>query len=150
MGNSFVFSINAVSPILLTVVVGYILKKVGLLNQDLAKSINKLVFRVFLPVMLFNNIYKISDLGIFRPGYIIYCIIAIAVIFALCLVFVIFFTKDPKKRAALLQGSFRANYALIGIPLAEALFGSEGLNLQLIESGKKRFFPAFSNSKQEF
>ena len=134
MDKSFIFAINAVSPILLTVVVGYIMKKAQLLTQDLAKSINKLVFRVFLPVMLFNNIYKISDLGSFSPGYIIYSIVAVAVIFALCLVFVIFFTKDPKKRASLLQGSFRANYALIGIPLAEALFGEEGVAVASILS----------------
>lgn len=134
MDNSFIFAVNAVSPILLTVVIGYILKKVTLLTADLAKAINKLVFRVFLPVMLFNNIYKISDLGSFRPGYIIYCVSAVAVIFALCLVFVIFFTKDPKKRASLLQGSFRANYALIGIPLAEALFGAEGVAVASILS----------------
>ncbi len=134
MDNSFVFAVNAVSPILLTVVIGYILKKATLLTADLAKAINKLVFRVFLPVMLFNNIYKISDLGSFRPGYIIYCVSAVAVIFALCLVFVIFFTKDPKKRASLLQGSFRANYALIGIPLAEALYGAEGVAVASILS----------------
>ena len=83
MDNSFIFAINAVSPILLTVLVGYILKKNGLMSGDLAKSVNKLVFRVFLPVMLFNNIYKISDFGSFNPGYIIYCLIAIAVLFAL-------------------------------------------------------------------
>ena len=134
MDNSFIFAVNAVSPILLTVVIGYILKKATLLTADLAKAINKLVFRVFLPVMLFNNIYKISDLGSFRPGYIVYCVSAVAVIFALCLVFVIFFTKDPKKRASLLQGSFRANYALIGIPLAEALFGAEGVAVASILS----------------
>ena len=134
MDNSFIFAINAVSPILLTVVIGYVLKKATLLTEDLAKAINKLVFRVFLPVMLFNNIYKISDLGSFRPGYIIYCVVAVAVIFALTLVFVIFFTKDQKKRASLLQGSFRANYALIGIPLAEALFGAEGVAVASILS----------------
>lgn len=134
MDNSFVFAVNAVSPILLTVVIGYILKKATLMTADLAKAINKLVFRVFLPVMLFNNIYKISDLGSFRPGYIIYSVVAIAVIFALCLVFVIFFTKDQKKRASILQGSFRANYALIGIPLAEALFGAEGVAVASILS----------------
>ncbi len=134
MDNSFIFAINAVSPILLTVVIGYILKKATLLTADLAKAINRLVFRVFLPVMLFNNIYKISDLGSFRPGYIIYCVVAVALIFALTLVFVIFFTKDQKKRASLLQGSFRANYALIGIPLAEALFGAEGVAVASILS----------------
>ena len=56
--NSFIFAVNAVSPILIMVVIGYILKKVKLLNEELAKSINKLVFKVFLPIMLFNNIYK--------------------------------------------------------------------------------------------
>ena len=134
MNNSFIFAVNAVSPILLTVVIGYILKKIGLLGQDLAKSINKLVFRIFLPVMLFNNIYKINDLGSFRPGYIIYTVVAVAVIFGLGVVFVIFFTKDPKKRAALLQGSFRSNYALIGIPLAESLFGASGVAVASILS----------------
>ena len=134
MDNSFIFAVNAVSPILLTVVIGYMLKKTSLLTADLAKAINKLVFRVFLPAMLFNNIYKITDLGSFRPGYIIYCVVAVAVIFALTLVFVIFFTKDQKKRASLLQGSFRANYALIGIPLAEALFGVEGVAVASILS----------------
>ena len=56
MDNSFVFAINAVSPILITVLIGYVLKKIGLMSGELAKSVNKLVFRVFLPVMLFNNI----------------------------------------------------------------------------------------------
>ena len=134
MDNSFIFAINAVSPILLTVVIGYILKRLGLLPADIAKAINKLVFRVFLPVMLFNNIYKISDLGSFRAGYIIYSVFAVIILFALCLAFVVVFTKDPKKRASLLQGSFRANYALIGIPLAEALFGAEGVAVASILS----------------
>ena len=134
MDNSFIFAINAVSPILLTVVIGYILKRLGLLPADIAKAINKLVFRVFLPVMLFNNIYKISDLGSFRAGYIIYSVVAVIILFALCLAFVVMFTKDPKKRASLLQGSFRANYALIGIPLAEALFGAEGVAVASILS----------------
>lgn len=134
MENSFIFAVNAVSPILIMVVIGHILKKVKLLNEELAKSINKLVFKVFLPIMLFNNIYKISDFGSISPGYIIYSVVAVAVIFALCLVFVVLFTKDPKKRAALLQGSFRANYALIGIPLAEALFGTEGVAVASILS----------------
>ena len=134
MDNSFIFAINAVSPILLMVVIGYILKRLGLLPADIAKAINKLVFRVFLPVMLFNNIYKISDLGSFRAGYIIYSVVAVIILFALCLAFVVMFTKDPKKRASLLQGSFRANYALIGIPLAEALFGTEGVAVASILS----------------
>ena len=36
-------------------------------------------------------------------------------------------TKENKKRASLIQGIFRSNYALIGIPLAGSLFGEEGI-----------------------
>ena len=34
--------------------------------------------------------------------------------------------KENRQRSVMLQGIFRANYALVGIPLAESLFGSEG------------------------
>lgn len=134
MENSFLFAANAVAPILITVLIGYFLKKGGLLGEDVAKAINKLVFRILLPVMLFNNVYKISDFGSFDAGYIIYAVVAVIVIFCLALLFVILFTKDPKKRASLLQSTFRSNYALIGIPLAESLFGAE-------ESQLHQYFP---------
>lgn len=134
MENSFLFAANAVAPILITVLIGYFLKKGGLLGEDVAKAINKLVFRILLPVMLFNNVYKISDFGSFDAGYIIYAVVAVIVIFCLALLFVILFTKDPKKRASLLQSTFRSNYALIGIPLAESLFGAEGVAVASILS----------------
>ena len=54
--DSFLFAVNAVSPIIVTVAIGYLLKKGGLINGSLAKAMNKLVFRVFLPVMLFLNV----------------------------------------------------------------------------------------------
>lgn len=134
MENSFIFATNAVAPILLTVLLGYFLKKGGLLVEDVAKAINKLVFRILLPVMLFNNVYKIGDFGSFDAGYIVYAVVAVIVIFCLALLFVILFTNDSKKRAALLQSTFRSNYALIGIPLAESLFGAEGVAVASILS----------------
>ena len=51
--NELIFAINAVAPIILTVAVGYVLKKIGLMDAVFSKKANKLVFRVFLPVMLF-------------------------------------------------------------------------------------------------
>ena len=56
--ESLIFSINAVGPIVLLAVVGYFLKRIGLIGSDLAKGGNKLVFKVFLPCLLFLNVYK--------------------------------------------------------------------------------------------
>ena len=51
--EAFIFALNAVLPIIITVVIGYFLKMIGWMDQGFAKKANKLCFRVFLPVMLF-------------------------------------------------------------------------------------------------
>ena len=124
--ESLIFAINAVSPIILTVAVGYLLKKIGMMNGDFSKKANKLVFRVFLPVMLFMNVYGIENIKSVDFGYVIYSVAALLIIFAVALPSVMVLTDKKKCRGALLQAVFRSNYALIGIPLASSLFPGEG------------------------
>ena len=124
--DSLIFAFNSVSPIITTVAIGYFLKRVGLMDADLSKKANKLVFRVFLPVMLFLNVYGIEDLASVSFGYVFYSLSALLIIFALAILGVGALTDKKKCRGALLQGVFRSNYALIGIPLASSLFPGEG------------------------
>ena len=50
--DSLIFALKAVTPLVALVAIGYFLKKVGLMDGDLAKQINRLVFRVFLPTTI--------------------------------------------------------------------------------------------------
>ncbi len=125
--DSLIFALSAVAPIVLMVVVGYVLKSIGMMDEKFSKMANKLVFRVFMPVMLFVNIYKISDLATIDFGFIGYSMIALAVIFALCVPACIMITKVKDRRGVLMQASFRSGYSLIGIPLAGSLYGDEGI-----------------------
>ena len=129
-----IFALEAVLPIIIVVAIGYLIKRIGLLTADMAKVINKLVFRVFLPVMLFLNVYKIENLADIELDYIIYAAIATVLVFALCIPAVILVTKRGERRGALLQACFRSNYALIGIPLAESLFGQTGVSVATVLS----------------
>lgn len=124
--DSFVFSVSAVAPIVLTVLIGYFLKSIGMMKEQFAKDANKLVFRVFMPVMLFLNIYKIKDLSGFDFGFIGYVLLALLIIFFVSIPAVIAVTKDKGRRGVLVQAAFRSGYSLIGIPLAESLYGTEG------------------------
>ena len=124
--DSFIFAINAVAPIIITVAIGYILKRIGLMSEDFATKANKLVFRVFLPIMLFMNLYRMESLSGFGGGYIIYSVVAAVMIFLVGIPLTGLVTRDAGRRGALLQSTFRSNYALVGIPLAELLFGAEG------------------------
>ncbi len=132
--DAFNFSLSAVLPIILTAALGYGLKRAGLASEDFAKTVNRLVFRIFLPAMLFLNVYEIDSIEGIDPGYIIYGASAILVIFLLGIPAVIFATKNNGRRGPLLQGIFRSNYALIGIPLAKSLLGSGGLGCAAVLS----------------
>lgn len=132
--ESLLFALEAVSPIIIMVAIGYLIKRMGLLTTDMAKIINKLVFRIFLPAMLFLNVYKIESLSSIQLDYILYAVIAIISIFALAIPGVILITPRGDRRGALLQACFRSNYALIGIPLAASLFGQEGVSVATLLS----------------
>ena len=124
--ESLIFAINAVAPIVIMVAIGYFLKKAGMIDKNFAKTANKVVFRVLLPAMLFLNVYKIEDTENIELGYVFYALAVTFAVFWIALFTSGFVTKDGAKRGSLIQGIFRSNYALIGIPLAGSLFGNEG------------------------
>jgi len=132
--ESFLFAINAVLPIILLVAIGYFLKRVGLMKADFAKAANKVVFRVFLPATLFLNVYKVTDFGATDFGYAAYALIMILVLFAIAVPVAMLVTKHGERRGPLVQVAFRSNYALVGIPLAQSLFGDEGAILATLLS----------------
>ena len=124
--SDLLFTLNAVLPIIMLVALGYGLKRMKFITAGGAKEMNKLVFRIFLPSMLFMNIYGIKSISEIKFGYVFYvCLIVLLIFFAGLLSFG-FITKDRKRIGALMQAAFRSNYALIGIPLATAVFGNEG------------------------
>ena len=140
--SSLIFAVSAVAPIILMVAIGYVLKRIKFMNADFAKAANKLVFRVFLPVMLFLNVYKIESIGGIDLGYIGYCLSMLLVIFLLAIPAVMLVARKPQYRGVLLQGVFRSNYALIGIPLAQSLFKEEGAMIATLLSAA--IIPAFN------
>ncbi|MBD5104982.1 MAG: AEC family transporter [Ruminococcaceae bacterium] len=126
MTDAFVFAANAVLPIVLMIALGYLFKRIGLLNQGFLDVGNKLTFRVLIPALLYYNIYGIGSLGEINFGFVLYGLAAIAVIFLVSTLVTCVFTKDQGKRGSLIQATFRSNYAIIGLPLASALFGDKG------------------------
>ena len=56
MLNIFMTSINAVLPIVLLILLGYILRRVNFLNDNFVSVGNKLVFKVCLRCMVFIHI----------------------------------------------------------------------------------------------
>lgn len=126
MTDAFVFAANAVLPIVLMIALGYFLKRIGLLTPGFLDVGNKLTFRVLIPALLFYNIYGIGSFEEINLVFVLYGLAAVLAIFLISVLFTCLFTKDGGKRGALIQATFRSNYAIIGLPLASALFGDKG------------------------
>lgn len=123
MFQIFLTAINAILPIVLLILLGYVLKRIGFLTKEFLKIGNKLVFNVCLPAMLFINIYSIDDFAAVDWGLVIYCVVAVFVIFGIGLVVSVLTTGDNRRRGVILQCTYRSNFAIIGISLAASLAG---------------------------
>lgn len=126
MTDAFIFAANAVLPIVCMIALGYLLKRVGMFSTEFLNVGNKLTFRVLIPALLYYNIYGISSLRDIDFMFVLYGVAAVLVIFFLAVAVSCAFTKDGGKRGSLIQAMVRSNYAIIGLPLAESLFGAQG------------------------
>jgi len=124
--DSFIYALSAIAPIVLMVAIGYFLKRIHLIPAEFASAGNKLVFRIFMPVMLFLKIYRIEDMSHVNLTFILYEVVALLIIFALAVPASILVAGKKDRRGVLVQASFRSGYSLIGIPLAQSLYGEEG------------------------
>ena len=129
MLDSLSFSATAILPILLLSLLGFLLKRFGVLSEAFFDNSHKLVFRAALPALIFDQIYKM-DFSVFpETRFLVFCIVAMTVCYSLGFFACALFVRDRKKAGAMAQGMTRSTFSIVGLPLAEGLFGTEGLRL---------------------
>ena len=134
LGHVFLTALNAVLPIILLILLGYMLKRKGFLGEEFLKTGNKLVFKICLPAMLFINVYDIDSFSAIQWDVVAYCVLITLFIFVLGLISAVVATKVPQRRGVLLQCTFRSNFAIIGLSLAGALGGEEAMAVAAVVS----------------
>jgi len=120
----FGLSFNALAPIFLMILAGFACKALGLVTEAEQPRLNRIGFQIFMPVMLFNNIYQ-SDLRLSEGGpLLLYGGLALTGAFLLSIAFTLLFVKSAGKRGAMIQCMVRSNSAIIGLPMVRFLDSS--------------------------
>lgn len=118
-------SASAIVPLLLFMALGYFFKKRNYLNAASAKQLNIICFRYFLSVYSGVTIYK-ADL---RQGVdivpVIFVAVSLTLVFAISWLIVPRFEKDKTRIPVIIQGLYKSNFAILGIPIAEAICGGD-------------------------
>ncbi|MCQ2506660.1 MAG: AEC family transporter [Lachnospiraceae bacterium] len=124
-----IFAFNAISPIILLIVLGYVLRKIGFINDEFLKIGNKVVFNICLPCALFANVYSVESFDNINLGMVLYICIAVVLVFLLAIGVAMLTTKEPDKRGVVHQATYRSEFGVIGLSLAFELGGNMGAQM---------------------
>lgn len=125
--DSFIYSINATVPVFLVMVLGGVIKKIGIIDEHFANVANRYVFKVALPVLLFRDLSKSDFKSQFEPGFVLYCSIVTILMFSLVWIFTELFMKDDTQKGAFVQGSCRSSAAILGMAFVQNMYSDTGM-----------------------
>lgn len=129
--ENFILAVNVVLPIALIMLLGAYLKKIGMLDDMSVNKMNRLAFRVFMGMLIFINVYNIRNMNLDikeNIKFLLYPIIVI--IFLYIFTYLCYYKKisDRKEFAVIIQGIYRGNFVLFGLPVAESIYGEAGIS----------------------
>ena len=123
--ENLLIATNAVVPFMVYIAIGMIAKKLGLVKESFLRELNGVIFRVFFPFIMFNNLYKADFSTLKDADYVLFAVIATLIVIALSVLLVPVFEKENPRKGVIIQAIFRSNSVLFAIPLAGSVLGEE-------------------------
>ncbi len=131
MSNLY-FSLSVVFPLFCMMALGYFLKLSKLFSEAFFRQLNALCFRCFLPIILFNNVYHSNFYELFSLKLVLFTLFGIVASFLFLMWLVPKLEKEGKTRGVMVQGIFRSNFIIFGLPLAAAVYQGENLGVVVL------------------
>lgn len=123
----FIETIAIVLPVFLVIGLGTLLNQLKMLDESFLYQTNKLVYVVFLPILLFYKIGKADFTSFFNAPLVIGSSLVIALGFILSYSYAGWRRYPAPVRGSFSQGSFRGNLAYIGLAICLNAYGENGL-----------------------
>ncbi|MBQ9119942.1 MAG: AEC family transporter [Lachnospiraceae bacterium] len=125
--ENLIYSLNATVPVFLVIVLGYVLKRIGMLNEEFVRVANKFNFTVTHPALLFRDLSTANITEMFDGGYVLFCASVTTVSFAAVWYIAKRVLKDKSMVGAFVQASFRSSAAVLGIAFIQNIYGNSGM-----------------------
>lgn len=132
MTENLLFSINVVLPLFLCCFIGYMAKRLCLVDDGFLSGCSHLVFYIAIPANIFMSIVSSDLKKSFSFTLLLFLFCVILILFILLTLSVPRMVTDPKKAASIAICLFRGNFAMLGVPLARSLMGESGAAVTLV------------------
>lgn len=125
MENLF-FSLNATTPIFIMMILGVVFRKLGWIDEVFASKMNKFVFLIPLPVMLFKDLATVDFASAWNGKFVLFCF-AVTLLSILLTILVSTLWNDKLIQGEFIQASYRSSAALLGIAFIQNIYGDTGM-----------------------
>lgn len=132
--TTFLTTLNIVLPIFLLIVLGFLLRHVGILDETGCGRMNTFAFNVLVPAMVFYNIYTADAASFRNPRLLLFCMASVTAVFLLLMVLVPRLEKDPARVGVMIQGVFRSSFVVLGMGLATSMYPGQDMSIIAIAS----------------
>ena len=127
--ENLVFSLNATLPIFALMVLGYLFRRIGLIDDKAASWMNKFVFKIALPVLVFRDLASQDFAGTWDGRFVLFCFGVTTVSIALISLLSKLIVKDGARRGEFIQASYRSSAALLGIAFIHNIYGDSAIGM---------------------
>ena len=124
--------LKVVVPLFIAMAVGYLARRVNLIDEAGVSAVNRLVYWVFLPAILFVSIYETDLTEVFNFRLVLYSVIGTTLLFVVSFLMVPLFEKKRERCGVIIQGLIRGNEVYFGFPVVISLIGERYLGLMAI------------------
>ncbi|MCD7839516.1 MAG: AEC family transporter, partial [Erysipelotrichaceae bacterium] len=120
--ESLIFSLNATVPVFLLMVLGMIFKKIGWISDSFASQMNKFVFLVPLPILVFEDLATVDFVEAWDFKFVAFCFVATILSIAIAIA-ISFLLHERSIQGEFVQVSYRSSAALLGVALIQNIYG---------------------------
>lgn len=124
--ENLIFSLNATLPIFVLMLLGMFLRKIGILDPPFVAKLNKFVFVVSLPVLLFEDLSQADFYEVWDGRMVVFCFV-VTLLCILAMMAVSFLLKDRIIQGEFIQASYRSSAALLGMAFVQNIYGNAGM-----------------------
>ena len=129
MIHNFIVCLNAVIPLVLYLVVGMLVRKYSVLTEKDVRKFNKMVFVVFFPALMFENLYSADISEAFDGQLILFACLFVLAVCGITWAIVVRMDIPDRTRGAMIQAVYRSNFILMGLPVAENIYGKGSVSV---------------------
>jgi predicted permease len=108
------------------VVLGVVLKLLGLLSQALNEKLSRVAFTTGLPLMLFAGAAQVDYSGLGSARYLLAGVLATLMILGIAWCYSLWRGHPRELRGIFVQACFRSNLAIVGVALTYSAYGARG------------------------